>query len=204
MPKIVDHEKQKQRVAEAAWRVIREEGMEQATVRKIAEEAGMSVGSLRYYFSSQSELFAFSMNLVSERVKERIRSISFSGPPRESMKLLLKELLPMDEEKRFEGEVWFAFTAKALSDKSLLSLSQQVYRELRSVMALIINSLVDQGLALPDLNAELETERLYALIDGLAIHGTLEPGQVTPDLMENIVTAHLKSICKAERTSENG
>jgi AcrR family transcriptional regulator len=48
MPKIVDHDKQRVLVAEAAWRIIRKNGMEQASVRNIAEEAGISVGSMRH------------------------------------------------------------------------------------------------------------------------------------------------------------
>ena len=68
MPKIVDHDKQRLLVAEAAWRVIRRDGMEQASVRKIAEEAGISPGSMRHYFSTQSELLLYAMTLVSDRV----------------------------------------------------------------------------------------------------------------------------------------
>ncbi|MGM0975119.1 MAG: TetR/AcrR family transcriptional regulator [Bacillota bacterium] len=64
MPKKVDHEKQKKVLAKAAWRVIKKEGIEGASVRKIAKEAGLSAGSLRHYFSNQSELLAYSMNLV--------------------------------------------------------------------------------------------------------------------------------------------
>ena len=59
MPKIVDHDKQRQRVAEVALRVIQRGGLEKATVRNIAEEAELSVGSLRHYFTSQAELLAF-------------------------------------------------------------------------------------------------------------------------------------------------
>lgn len=74
MPKIVDHDKRKIEIAEATWKVIVEEGIEQATVRKIAQATGLSVGALRHYFASQSDLLRFSMELVSERVIERITS----------------------------------------------------------------------------------------------------------------------------------
>ena len=58
MPKIVDHDKQRQRVAEAP--AGDSEGWtRKATVRNIAEEAELSVGSLRHYFTSQAELLAF-------------------------------------------------------------------------------------------------------------------------------------------------
>lgn len=41
MPKIVDHEKRRKRIAKAMWKVILKKGMEGATVRNIAQEAGL-------------------------------------------------------------------------------------------------------------------------------------------------------------------
>lgn len=50
MPKIVDHENQKEIIAGAAWKVIQNNGIENATVRKIAQESGLSPGALRHLF----------------------------------------------------------------------------------------------------------------------------------------------------------
>ncbi|MBA4603115.1 TetR/AcrR family transcriptional regulator [Thermoactinomyces mirandus] len=104
MPKLVDHKKRKIQIAEAAWKVIVNEGIEQATVRKIAKTAGLSVGSLRHYFSSQSELLRFSMELVAKRVKERAEARKYDGDPMEFMTEAICEVLPIDEERRIEME----------------------------------------------------------------------------------------------------
>lgn len=196
MPKIVDHEERKEKLAEAAWRVIRRDGLERASVRTIAAEAGISAGSMRHYFSTQSELLAFSMKLVSDRVKARIRSTEFTGEPFEDIQLLLYELLPIDEEQSAEMEVWFNFTAKALVDPALQSLSNEVDDELRAAMSQSIDLLVDSGLARPDLNREIESERLYALIDGLAVHAVMQPGRVTSDVLKSVVLHHLEALCQ--------
>ncbi|MGE6258302.1 TetR/AcrR family transcriptional regulator [Heyndrickxia sporothermodurans] len=196
MPKIVDHEKQKELLAEATWRVIIRDGMEQATVRKVAEEAKMSVGSMRHYFSTQSELYTYSMNLVTERVKNRIQALQFNGPPLMDMKKILTEILPMDEERKIEMEVWLAFNTKALTDPSLRSLSQKVYMELKAAITKIVNSMFNLGFTHSKMNIELEIERLYALIDGLALHGIQEPTKMPPSLIEAVVMYHLESMCK--------
>ncbi|MCW1835245.1 MULTISPECIES: TetR family transcriptional regulator [Bacillus] len=47
-------------------RVIKQDGLENAPVWKIAVEADISAGSMRHYFSTQQELFLFSMNLIQE------------------------------------------------------------------------------------------------------------------------------------------
>ncbi|MFS0860900.1 MULTISPECIES: TetR/AcrR family transcriptional regulator [Paenibacillus] len=196
MPKIVDHDKQRLLVAEAAWRVIRRDGMEQASVRNIAVEAGISAGSMRHYFSTQSELLLYAMNLVSERVSNRITQMSFDASPLENMKLLLLELLPSTDEKMAEMEVWYAFTAKSKTDPVLKEHADKVYDELRYAMATVITYLMELNLSRTDLDKELEIERLYALVDGLGIHAILRPDQMNTKIMENILTTHLATLCR--------
>lgn len=196
MPKIVDHDKQRLLVAEAAWRVIRRDGMEQASVRNIAVEAGISAGSMRHYFSTQSELLLYAMNLVSERVSNRIKQMSFNSSPLENMKLLLLELLPSTDEKMAEMEVWYAFTAKSKSDPVLKEHADKVYNELRHAMATVITYLMELNLSRTDLDKELEIERLYALVDGLGIHAILRPDQMNTKIMEDILTMHLATLCR--------
>lgn len=195
MPKIVDHDKQRVLVAEAAWRVIRRNGMEQASVRNIAEEAGISVGSMRHYFSTQSELLLYAMNLVSERVTSRIQHMTFNGPPMDDMKRLLLELMPNTDEKMAEMEVWYAFTAKSKTDSAFKKLADTVYNDIRRAVEIVITSLTKLNLFRPDLDQELEIERLYALVDGLAIHAVLRPDQVNGKLMDEALTLHLTSLC---------
>ncbi|MDN4605481.1 TetR/AcrR family transcriptional regulator [Paenibacillus sp. F6_3S_P_1C] len=194
MPKIVDHDKQRLLVAEAAWRVIRRDGMEQASVRNIAVEAGISPGSMRHYFSTQSELLLYAMNLVSDRVSNRIRQISFDASPLENMKLLLLELLPNTDEKVAEMEVWYAFTAKSKTDPALKEHADKVYDELRHAMATVITYLIELNLSRTGLDKELEIERLYALVDGLGIHAILRPDQMNTKIMEDILTMHLATL----------
>ncbi|MEK4665705.1 TetR/AcrR family transcriptional regulator [Priestia sp. FSL H7-0729] len=196
MPKIVDHDKQRVLVAEAAWRIIRRDGMEQASVRNIAEEAGISVGSMRHYFSTQSELLRYAMNLVSERVSNRIQQMSFTGSPLDNMKCLLLELLPNTDEKLAEMEVWYAFTARSKTDSTLKELADTVYDELRQAVSYVITHLNEHDLTQPDLDIGLEIERLYALVDGLGIHTVLRPDKMNAKLMDDVLTLHLASLCR--------
>ncbi|WP_336765818.1 TetR/AcrR family transcriptional regulator [Paenibacillus sp. USHLN196] len=196
MPKIVDHDKQRMLVAEAAWRIIRRDGMEQASVRNIADEAGISVGSMRHYFSTQSELLLYAMNLVSERVSHRVQQMSFTGSPMDNMKRLLLEFLPNTEEKLAEMEVWYAFTARSKTDPTLKELANTVYDELRKAVGSVITYLIKLDLSRPDLDKELEIERLYALVDGLGIHTVLRPDQMNAKLMDDVLTLHLASLCR--------
>jgi AcrR family transcriptional regulator len=119
MPKIVDHEQRRRELGHAVWRVIRRDGVDHASVRTVAEEAGWSPGALRHYFATQSELLAFAMRLVVERIEARIAALDRATDPRQAVEQVLHELLPLDDERRAENEVWLAFTARALTDPEL-------------------------------------------------------------------------------------
>ncbi|ETT53496.1 HTH-type transcriptional regulator betI [Paenibacillus sp. FSL R7-269] len=195
MPKIVDHSERKSNIAEATWRVIIRQGIKGATVRNIAAEAGVSLGALRHYFSTQQELLEFAMNLVKERVTARIVYIMQSElPPREQILQVLLELLPTDDSSMAEMEVWFAFTFHLKTGgERATELNDAIY----PLIVQIIDYLDHHALFKPGLDKGDEAERLYALIDGLALHAMLEPDRMNKQRVIRVLNVHLESICRS-------
>jgi len=197
MPKIVDHEKRRKQIAEATWRVILERGMEGATVRNIAKEAQISLGSLRHYFSSQDELLVYAMKLVKEQATERINKItSLDLPPKEMVLKILLEIVPINQENMVEMEVWFSFIAYARHQEDVFDIQND---GIFIGMKKLIDYLEHSNLLRKDLDKELETERLYALIDGIALHAMLEPKRVDRNRIIDTIVYHLNNICIDER-----
>ncbi|KZE80770.1 TetR/AcrR family transcriptional regulator [Paenibacillus elgii] len=201
MPKIVDHEKQRHIVAQAALRVIQKFGLEQATVRNIAKEAGLSVGSMRHYFSTQVELFAFCMGLYAQRVQNRVAELTVEKPFLPDLKQLLLQFLPVNEERTKEIEVWFLFNAKVMIYPELKKVSEEMQNGLYRTAEFVIETLVESNLAKSGLDAALEAEKLYALVDGLAIHQLMQPGRLSPERLEYLLDQHLSSLCIREEES---
>lgn len=198
MPKKVDHQKRKIQIAETTWKVIVEEGIEQATVRKIAQASDFSVGAVRHYFASQSELLHFSMELVSERVMQRAKERKFSKEqnPLEFVTEGICEILPVDEERKIEMEVWLAFSAKVLVDKTLQELSNKVYQDMHQGLKNVVQALQLFEIAKKELDLGLEVNRLHAIVDGMAMHHLLNPEQFTREEMIATLNYHLKSILR--------
>ncbi|MFD2614195.1 TetR/AcrR family transcriptional regulator [Paenibacillus gansuensis] len=197
MPKKVDHHQRREQLAEAAWHIIRRDGIEGVSVRNVAEEAGMSLGSLRHYFTTQSELIAFSMRLASDRVTARIAKLTFSGNPRKDVQMLVCELVPLNEDTIAESEIWLALTAKALVDPVLKTHFQEVHSQLQAFFLQAMHAFAAIEQALPGLQPELEAKRLHALVDGLVLHGILLPGSLSADEIITIVSRHLDSLLEA-------
>jgi AcrR family transcriptional regulator len=194
MPKIVDHEQRRRELGHAVWRVIRRDGVDHASVRTVAEEAGWSPGALRHYFATQSELLAFAMRLVVERIEARIAALDRAADPRQAVEQVLHELLPLDDERRAENEVWLAFTARALTDPELRVQHDEVHDALHQACASAIDTLAAAGPANAGTATALQAERLHALTDGLAVHTALRPDLMRPNHIVAVMRLHLDAL----------
>ena len=192
----MDPDARRGQVAEAVWRIIRRRGLEHASVRNVAREAGLSTGSLRHYFASQSELVSFAMSLVSERVRRRLEELSPSvdEDARRFAERALHELLPLDDERRVEAEVWLAFTARAMVDPGLRQLLADTYDALRQACHAVIRLLVDGRYASAELDVSVEAERLHALLDGLALHSLTRPELAAREHVIAVLALHLDQL----------
>jgi AcrR family transcriptional regulator len=193
MPKIVDHEAKKEQIAGATWRVVLRDGMKGATVRGIAKEAGMSLGALRHYFSTQDELLAYAMQLVRERATARIETVANGDlPPKQKVLGILCELVPLNEDTRAEMEVWFAYIFSLGRRADSLNIQQDIYLGLRR----LVEQLAFYGLLRDGLDLELTVETLYSLVDGVAAHAFLEPSRLSKERIVAVLTSYIDSIWK--------
>jgi AcrR family transcriptional regulator len=192
VPKIVDHDARRAELAVAVWAVVRRDGIEHASVRAVAAEAGCSPGSLRHYFPTQSELLAAALQVVVERIEARLAALGRDPDPRRAARQVLHELLPLDAERRAENEVWLAFTARALVDPPLRRMHAEMDGALRSACTGIAEAL---AVADPD----LEGERLHALVDGLCVHAALAGDRLPADRIRAVLDRHLASLDGAGR-----
>jgi AcrR family transcriptional regulator len=194
MPKVVDHEQRRRELADAVWRVIRREGIDRASVRTVAAEAGWSPGALRHYFATQSALLAFAMRLVVQRIEGRIAALDRAADARESVEQVLHELLPLDDERRAENEVWLAFTARALIDPELRAQHNEIHDALHQACASALKTLAAAGRAQVRPHTAVQVERLHALTDGLAVHTALRPELMPPERIIAVLRLHLDAL----------
>jgi AcrR family transcriptional regulator len=194
MPKLVDPQQRRAELAEAVWTVIRRDGLERASVRNVARQAGLAMGSLRHYFATQSELLCFAMQLVADRARARIAALEPAADARRTAEQLLHELVPLDQERRAEAEVWLAFTSRALVDPQQRAIYERIHDELNGACTSAITLLVHAGQAAEGLDVALEASRLHALLDGLALHAVMRPTKVPPSQIKAVIARHLDTL----------
>lgn len=120
MPRRVDHEERRRELVDAALRVVVRAGLEAATVRTIAGEAGCSIRPVQYYFADKAALLAAAHARVTERLGARVAtSVAALGPspePREIARAVVRSFLPRDAESRDGMIAYYAFYAAELTN----------------------------------------------------------------------------------------
>ncbi|HYZ05909.1 MAG TPA: TetR family transcriptional regulator C-terminal domain-containing protein [Rubrobacter sp.] len=173
MPRVVDHDERRERIAEAAWRIIEREGPDGANLRQIARETGHTTGVVTHYFRDKRELMAFAFGLVVDRSTSRMARAAAEAGITEA----LAQLLPLDEERRRETTVWLALMSASLTDPDLAVELRQRYRRAREA-------------TLPMFRTGLEKTRgedpddvadeLLAVVDGITVDALTDSERYPP------------------------
>lgn len=195
MPKFVNHDKKRKLIAEAAWKIIEKEGIEKASIRRAAAEAGMSPGALRHYFSTKDEMLLFIIEYYIEEGKKRSDHKEWSKNPLQAVEEVLLELVPIDEEKKIETSVWWIFALRSLTSDALKEKKDEMTDGTYDLANSMIKILTLKGILSESVNADLESSRLSALIEGLSFHTLLRPDVYTPEKVKEVISYHLKTLC---------
>ncbi|MFF4989108.1 TetR/AcrR family transcriptional regulator [Streptosporangium saharense] len=206
MPKQVDPVARRADVVDALFRVVFREGLQRASLRAVADEAGLNIGSLRHYFANQQELMGFAMRAMLDRVSGRLmRRIDEAGDvdaltleQRRRLSLdLLAELLPLDETRRVEVAVFVDFVTAARTHPAIdAGLAREAAVGARALVRRILRRAMDSETLRPDLDLDVETERLSSLIDGLSLNTVLYPDLLSPRACLDVLRAHLDGLTR--------
>jgi TetR/AcrR family transcriptional regulator, transcriptional repressor of bet genes len=129
MPKIVDHDKRRDDIAFVACRVVAEHGFDQATIVRIAREAGYTTGMVAHYYDTKQEIVIAALRLILRRIEERLTRPVGEGEAAPDLLTLLTEALPVDEHRFIECAFWTAFWGQVSADKKLKRINAWVHRE---------------------------------------------------------------------------
>ncbi|GLY76906.1 TetR/AcrR family transcriptional regulator [Actinoallomurus iriomotensis] len=211
MPRYVDPVARRTDVIDALFRVTERDGLHSASLRTVAEEAGLSIGSVRHYFASHHDLMTFAMRSMLDRLGTRLRTrLDELGDfrrlsPAERLRAatdLLAELLPLDTRRRSEVAVFLDFMVASRTDTSFQAPAQEASADERVFVRLLLDRLHETGTLRRDLDLTLETERLAALIDGLSLTTVLRPGPARPEDHVALLEAHLRALTPHDETTD--
>ncbi|MFE9425927.1 TetR/AcrR family transcriptional regulator [Kitasatospora sp. NPDC006697] len=168
----VDHEQRRARIAEALLRIADTQGLQAASMRTVAAEAGVSLRQVQYYFHTKDELLMDALARLSAQLQVRMqRWIAAAGSPatpRNTVTAILSSLLPTDHESRRITRTYAAYYTLVLSEPKLAEQHGTTYPDmLESFLAKQIRSAQEAGEVSSALDPELTAGELLATANGL-------------------------------------
>ena len=100
MPRVVDHQMRRDEIVAAAWQAIALDGIDGATMRRIAELAGCATGRLAHYFDSRNDILVAALGKVHSKASTRMADIAVGIDGMPALRAVLLESLPLDDERR--------------------------------------------------------------------------------------------------------
>lgn len=187
MPRIVDHDQRRQAIAAALLRVASRDGLESASLRHVATEAGVTAGMVQHYFPSKDAMMRFAMHAAAERYEARMTAaIGALGPepgPRELIRTVLLAMIPTADDAE-EARIALAFLAHATAHADLQDDLATGIGAMRALLSAQLAALPD-----PPRDADALATGLLGLAEGLGIH-VLSSG-LAPDDAVAALDAHL-------------
>lgn len=172
MPRLVDVESKRSDLVVASLQVIAREGLEAASLRRIAAQAGCTTGQLTHYFPGREALLIETLRAAHFAAAARmLQAVKGAVTPAARLEGVVWESLPLDAVRLREWKVWLAFWSAAARDVALAAENARRYDEWRDLL---------ETLTAPFHNDALEIRRaasaLMALIDGYGVRLTLLDG----------------------------
>ena len=156
------------RLRDAAQAVFSRVGVERATVRDIAQEAGVAQGLLYNYFSSKDDLVRAVFREGASDVAEAFAAASTEGTPRARLERLIRRSLEIVRDRR---EFWqlsymirYQPATSAVLGATLADWTLEVREQLEGLL---------REIGHPDATALARV--LFGAIDGVAQHYVLDP-----------------------------
>jgi AcrR family transcriptional regulator len=194
MPRPSVEAERKDQILRATCQVIAEQGFVNLRVSDVARQAGVSGGTVHYYFDSKRELAhaAFEYNFT--RSLERRRWILDSpDDPITRLRFVIDSYLPVDAETVEAWRVWAALWSEGLREVNLQELNERMYGEWRRLVTGIIRDGQDNGQVRGGDPVQF-ANTLIAMIDGMAFQVLLGSQNMTAQRMRATCLAYVDDL----------
>jgi TetR/AcrR family transcriptional regulator, transcriptional repressor of bet genes len=190
-------EKRREALITAAQELVAEGGPKAATVRAIAERAGVTAGLIRHYFASKDELSQAAYRALMDQMTDFGAHLLDGAPPDPTSRLAIfvaASLRPPVVDGKAVG-LWAGFIHQVRSDPALLAVHQTSYLRFRDALQALIAALPRKADA-----SQLRREAIAcnAVIDGLWLEGSVVPDIFGPGELEHIGLTSVGAILGVE------
>lgn len=176
------------RIRAAACRVMAERGASAARIADIASAAGVSVGSVHYYFHSKDEALLDALQWAGEQLHHSLQALRDADiPPIEHVRRLLELSVPTSQDLHDEYILWLEVWARVRNHPAFLQESITMSRRWYEAVREIFSRGTAAGLFHPVTQLDEVCERYVAMAESLAYRAALGYSDTTPDRARHVL-----------------
>jgi len=192
VPRLVDADQRRAELTAITAREIARVGLERVTLRDIARVGGWSTGIVSHYFADKRELllatFRSRADLAARRAAEGIAAGA------SALQAFVEAVLPTDDERMLNWQVWLAFWGAAVGDGALTAAQRERYALFHASLEAALQAELSAGRVRADLDLGYEARRLVTVLDGIAVQAVFEADRFPPAEQRRVVADHLATL----------
>lgn len=192
MPRQVDHDARRLEVAEVAARLIAQVGVERVTVRELAKAAGYSTAIVSHYFADKRQLLLFTYQSAAQNAQERVNSVLSTAP--DDLEGCLTALLPLDEARHRDWQVWLSFWGMAIGDPEFAEVQRRRVIGSRKMIQGVLEAMARKGNLSPDTDFDLLSRQLLTIVNGLAVQAGFDPADWPAERQQNVLSKAIEPL----------
>jgi DNA-binding transcriptional regulator YbjK len=194
MPKIVDHDAQRQKFAEATMNLIARQGLEGVTMRAVAAESGLSYGSLFHYFDSKDELLMHAVRHSTSLQSKRVNEFTSQYSGLKALEHLLHDDAITNDSSREAWLVWLTFLYKVAMQETFADLHADLIAGWLDRIRRLLEDARQAGEISERLDVDYEAKALWAYSAGVGQMGLLDPELLPPGLQRQLISTYLERL----------
>lgn len=174
MPRRVDHAQRRREIVEATLRVVHRSGLDGATTRAIADEAGCTLSVLAHFLGSKDQILVAAQTAVYERIVQRAFRTGGELLGLTALQQALEAALPLDEERAVDAAANAAFAAAALTAPDLADARRRSRQEVRRVLYGCLTEARELGELRDGVDDATVVHEFFVLVEGAALSDVLD------------------------------
>jgi len=184
---IVDHAERRRRIAEATAAVAAREGLDAATIRRIAAELGGPTKTITYYFADKQELLLFTYEFLAQQYLEETGA---SAPT--DLLTALTAMAATDERSRIRWRFYLAFGDRAARHSQFGELQRRHMDQALAHIAALL-----RARAVPEAEIEDASLLLNALVQGISAQALADPERWPAERVRRVLAVQAERLIGA-------
>ncbi|MBP2239036.1 AcrR family transcriptional regulator [Sinorhizobium kostiense] len=198
MPKIIDVEQTRLRIAKAACKAIAGKGISAVTMIDIAKAAGVTTGMITHYFEGKADIIAASLRVPFLNMERKIGHLLEKGET--NLATLLDAAIPASISHFEDSVIWVNFCGVIAADPEFRRLNAALHREGTKIYDQVIRAAWPESDEWPTDVFEIALRSIVTFLFGLRAGGVTNRAIWTTSVQRSQLELHLRLVrCWAQQ-----